>query len=88
LASSPSSAVSQHKSYFHIPLLATSIPGIVVLYLSTALFGIGWLVLPWLIPTEVYLSTRRAQGATASIVVWRFANFAVTLPTPIMFNNL
>ncbi|KAK7894211.1 hypothetical protein LTR67_005969 [Exophiala xenobiotica] len=71
-----------------IPLLATGVPGIVVLYLATSVFGIGWLVPPWLIPTEIYPSTARAQGAAVSVIVWGLANFAVTLLTPIMFNNL
>lgn len=80
--------LATNKSELKIPLLATGIPGIVVLYLATAVFGIGWLVPPWLVPTEIYPSTCRAQGAAVSVVVWGFANFAVTLLTPIMFNNL
>jgi len=71
-----------------IPLLATGIPGIIVLYLATSVFGIGWLVPPWLVPTEIYPSTARAQGAAISVVIWGLANFAVTLLTPIGFNNL
>ncbi|KAJ9603958.1 hypothetical protein H2200_011480 [Cladophialophora chaetospira] len=71
-----------------IPLLATGIPGIIVLYLATSVFGIGWLVPPWLIPTEIYPSTARAQGAAISVIIWGLANFAVTLLTPIGFNNL
>ncbi|ETI23859.1 hypothetical protein G647_05666 [Cladophialophora carrionii CBS 160.54] len=71
-----------------IPLLATGVPGIVVLYLATSVFGVGWLVPPWLIPTEIYPSTARAQGAAISVIVWGLANFAVTLLTPIGFNNL
>ena len=70
------------------PLLATGIPGIVVLYLATSVFGIGWLVPPWLIPTEIYPSSARANGAAISVVIWGLANFAVTLLTPILFNNL
>jgi len=77
-----------HQSKLQIPLLATGIPGIVVLYLATAVFGIGWLVPPWLIPTEIFPSSARANGAAISVVVWGFANFAVTLLTPIMFTNL
>ena len=71
-----------------IPLLATGIPGIVVLYLATSVFGIGWLVPPWLIPTEIYPSTARAKGSAISVIIWGLANFAVTLLTPIGFNNL
>lgn len=41
-----------------------------------------------LIPTEIYPTTARAQAAAVSVVIWGLANFAVTLLTPIMFNNL
>ena len=71
-----------------IPNLAVSIPGSVALFIATAMFGIGWLSEPWLIPTEIYPSTSRAQGSAISVVVWGIANFAVTLLTPIGFNNL
>ncbi|KEF61291.1 uncharacterized protein A1O9_02856 [Exophiala aquamarina CBS 119918] len=71
-----------------MPLLATGTPGITVLYLATSVFGIGWLVPPWLIPTKIFPSTARAQGAAISVVVWGIANFAVTLLTPIGFNSL
>lgn len=71
-----------------IPNLAASIPGIVVLYIATAMFGIGWLATVWLIPTEIFPSTARAQGSAVSVVMWGLANFAVTLLTPIGFNTL
>ncbi len=71
-----------------VPNLAVSIPGSVVLFIATAIFGIGWLSEVWLIPTEIYPSTSRAQGSAVSVVVWGIANFAVTLLTPIGFNNL
>ncbi|EXJ56244.1 uncharacterized protein A1O5_12700 [Cladophialophora psammophila CBS 110553] len=71
-----------------IPLLATAIPGVSALYLATAVFGISWLVPPWLIPTEIYPSTARAQGASVSVVVWGLANCAVTFLTPIGFEGL
>lgn len=80
--------LATHKDDLHVSLLATGIPGIVVLYILTAVFGIGWLVPPWLVPTEIYPSTCRAQGPAVSVVIWGFANFVVTLLTPIMFNNL
>ncbi|KAK6367957.1 hypothetical protein LTS17_010110 [Exophiala oligosperma] len=80
--------LAYNRGALSIPLLATGVPGIVVLYLATSVFGIGWLVPPWLIPTEIYPSTARAQGAAISVIVWGLANFAVTLLTPIMFNNL
>ena len=71
-----------------IPNLGVSIPGCVTLFVATAAFGIGWLSQVWLIPTEIYPSTARAQGAAISVVIWGLANFAVTLLTPIGFNNL
>jgi Sugar (and other) transporter len=80
--------LAMHRSALHIPLLATGIPGIITLYLATAVFGVCWLTPPWLIPTEIYPSTARAQGAAVSVIIWGLANFAVTLLTPIGFNNL
>lgn len=68
--------------------IAIGIPGVIILYLATSTFGICWLVPPWLVPTEIYPSSARAQGAAISVVVWGLANFAVTLLTPIVFNNL
>lgn len=80
--------LAQSKDKLGIPLLATGIPGTIVLYLATSVFGIGWLVPPWLIPTEIYPSSARANGAAISVVIWGFANFGITLITPILFNNL
>ena len=71
-----------------IPNLAVSVPGSICLYVATGMFGIGWLSEVWLIPTEIFPSTARAQGAAISVVIWGLANFAVTLLTPIGFNNL
>ncbi|KAI4763362.1 general substrate transporter [Aureobasidium sp. EXF-3400] len=71
-----------------IPEVAVAIPGIVALYVATGAFGIGWLATIWLIPTEIFPTTARAQGTAVSVVVWGLANFAVTLLTPILFNNL
>jgi sugar porter (SP) family MFS transporter len=71
-----------------IPDLAVEIPGSIILYVATAIFGIGWLATVWLIPTEIYPSTARAQGSAVSVIIWGLANFAVTLLTPIGFNNL
>lgn len=68
--------------------LAPAIPGIVALYLATGAFGIGWLATVWLIPTEIFPTTARAQGTAVSVIIWGLANFAVTLLTPILFNNL
>ena len=71
-----------------IPVDAVAIPGIVVLFIATGAFGIGWLATPWLIPTEIYPTSARAQGTAVSVIVWGLANFTITLITPIMFNNL
>ena len=71
-----------------IPALAAAIPGSIILFVATAIFGIGWLSTVWLIPTEIYPSTARAQGSAVSVIIWGLANFAVTLLTPIGFNNL
>lgn len=81
-------ALAMNSNQLGIPNRAVSIPGSIVLYVATGFFGIGWLSQPWLIPTEIYPSTARAQGAAISVVVWGLANFAVTLLTPIGFNNL
>lgn len=80
--------LAYHAPDLDISPLPAGIPGIVLLYVATSIFGITWLVPPWLIPTEIYPSTARAQGAAISVVVWGFANFAVTLLTPIGFNSL
>ena len=77
-----------HSTNIGISSLTPGILGTIILYLSTSTFGIGWLVPPWLIPTEIYPSTARAQGAAISVIIWGLANFAVTLLTPIGFNNL
>lgn len=71
-----------------IPILAPAIPGIIALFVATAAFGIGWLATIWLIPTEIFPTSARAQGTAVSVVVWGLANFAITLITPILFNNL
>ena len=71
-----------------VPQLPLTILGSITLYIATAAFGIGWLPQPWLIPTEIYPSTARAQGAAVSVVIWGFANFAVTFLSPLLFNNL
>ncbi|KAI9845149.1 MAG: hypothetical protein M1837_005034 [Sclerophora amabilis] len=80
--------LAMNADQLNIELLSVAIPGIVILFIATATFGIGWLSTVWLIPTEIYPSSARAQGAAISVVVWGIANFAVTLLTPIGFNNL
>ncbi|KAJ1325906.1 MFS transporter SP family sugar:H+ symporter [Microdochium nivale] len=67
--------------------LVVEICGSVTLFAATAIFGICWLATVWLIPTEIYPSAARAQGSAVSVIVWGLANFAVTLITPILFNN-
>ena len=71
-----------------VPKAPFAILGVICLYVYTSAFGIGWLAEPWLIPTELYPSPARAKGAAISVVVWGFANFAITFLTPILFNNL
>jgi Sugar (and other) transporter len=84
---SPQLYLPLHLS-LHLSLPAVGVPGTVILFLATSTFGISWLVPPWLIPTEIYPSTARARGSAISVIVWGLANFAVTLLTPIGFNNL
>lgn len=81
-------ALAMNSTSLHISPHSVGIPGVVILYLATSTFGIGWLVPPWLIPTEIYPSSARAQGSAISVIIWGLANFAVTLLTPIGFNNL
>ncbi|KAF2190695.1 MFS monosaccharide transporter-like protein [Zopfia rhizophila CBS 207.26] len=77
-----------NSSSLHIPGLAPAILGTITLFIATGAFGIGWLATVWLIPTEIYPTTARAQGTAISVIIWGFANFTITLLTPIMFNNL
>lgn len=79
-------AMDAHK--YNIPILAPAIPGVISLFVATGAFGIGWLATVWLIPTEIYPTTARAQASAISVIIWGLANFAITLLTPIMFNNL
>lgn len=71
-----------------IPDLAVEIPGSIILFTATGIFGVGWLATVWLIPTEIYPIGARAKGSAVSVIVWGFANFAITLLTPLGFNNL
>ena len=80
--------LAQNAEKLNIPDEPIAIVGGVVLFLATGAFGIGWLSQPWLIPTEIFPSTSRAQGSAISVIIWGLANFAVTLLTPIGFNNL
>ena len=76
------------ESSIHVPMIIPGVLGSVVLFVATGAFGIGWLTPVWLVPTEIYPTTARAQGTAISVIIWGLANFAVTLLTPIMFNNL
>ena len=80
--------LAQNSGKLGLPELPIAVVGGVFLFIATGFFGICWLSQPWLIPTEIYPSTSRAQGAAISVVIWGLANFAVTLLTPIGFNNL
>ncbi|GAP87997.1 putative MFS monosaccharide transporter [Rosellinia necatrix] len=71
-----------------VSVLAVEIFGSIVLFVATAIFGICWLATVWLIPTEIYPNGARALGSSVSVVTWGLANFAITLLTPLMFNNL
>lgn len=80
--------LAQDADKYKLPVKPLAIAGSIVLYIATGAFGIGWLSEVWLIPTEIFPSTSRAQGSAISVVIWGIANFAVTLLTPIGFNNL
>ncbi|KAF2172916.1 hypothetical protein M409DRAFT_16871 [Zasmidium cellare ATCC 36951] len=77
-----------HADDLKIHTNAVAVPGIVVLFIATGAFGIGWLTPVWLIPTEIYPTAARAQGTAVSVIIWGLANFTITLLTPLMFNNL
>ena len=80
--------LSKNSYELDIPKLGPAFPGTVALFLATGSFGIGWLVPPWLVPSEIFPTTARARGTAISVIIWGIANFAVTLLTPIMFENL
>ncbi|KAF2257119.1 general substrate transporter [Trematosphaeria pertusa] len=80
--------LAKNSSKIDIPTFVPGLLGTIVLFIATGAFGIGWLATVWLIPTEIYPTTARAQGTAISVIVWGIANFAVTFLTPLMFNNL
>lgn len=80
--------LAAHAPEFGIDQQAVAIPGVVALFVATGAFGIGWLATVWLVPTEIFPTTARAQAAAVSVIVWGLANFAITFVTPILFNNL
>lgn len=77
-----------HAADLKIDETGVAAPGIVTLFVATGAFGVGWLATVWLVPTEIFPTTARAQAAAVSVIIWGIANFAITLLTPIMFNNL
>ncbi|KAH8730632.1 general substrate transporter [Phaeosphaeriaceae sp. PMI808] len=80
--------LSENSSKLHIPIYIPGIIGTVVPFIATGAFGIGWLATVWLIPTEIFPTTCRAQGTAISVIIWGLANFAIAFLTPFMFNNL
>ena len=80
--------LAQNANHLGLPIMPLAIIGGIFLFIATGIFGIGWLAEVWLIPTEIFPSTSRAQGSAISVIIWGLANFAVTLLTPILFNNL
>lgn len=80
--------LAKNSSSLHIHTLLPGLLGTTVLFIATGAFGIGWLATVWLIPTEIYPTTARAQGTAISVIIWGLANFAITFLTPVMFNNL
>lgn len=80
--------LGMNSSALGIPNQPVAILGSVSLFIATGAFGIGWLATVWLIPTEIFPTTARAQASAISVIIWGLANFAITLLTPIMFNNL
>lgn len=80
--------LAENSSKLHIPISIPGTIGTVILFIATGAFGIGWLSTVWLIPTEIYPTSARAQGTAISVIIWGLANFAITFLTPVMFNNL
>jgi hypothetical protein len=80
--------LSENASKIDMPVYVSGIIGTVILFIATGAFGIGWLATVWLIPTEIFPTTCRAQGTAISVIIWGLANFAITFLTPVMFNNL
>ncbi|KAF2422080.1 general substrate transporter [Tothia fuscella] len=80
--------LSMNSDDLGIQIMGPAIAGVVTLYIATGAFGIGWLATVWLIPTEIFPTSARGQASAISVIVWGLANFAVTLLTPVIFNNL
>ncbi|PSN69017.1 general substrate transporter [Corynespora cassiicola Philippines] len=80
--------IANNSKALSVPTIIPGTIGTVILFIATGAFGIGWLATVWLIPTEIYPTTARAQGTAISVIIWGLANFAITFLTPVMFNNL
>ena len=80
--------LAANAATLHIPIYIPGVIGTVILFVATGAFGIGWLSTVWLIPTEIFPTTARAQGTAISVIIWGLANFGITFLTPVLFNNL
>ncbi|CAO2651128.1 Nn.00g094250.m01.CDS01 [Neocucurbitaria sp. VM-36] len=80
--------LAANASNLHIAVYVPGVIGTVILFVATGAFGIGWLSTVWLVPTEIFPTTARAQGTAISVIIWGLANFAITFLTPVLFNNL
>jgi len=80
--------LAANSKKLHIPIMVPGTLGTITLFIATGAFGIGWLSTVWLIPTEIFPTTARAQGTAISVIIWGVANFAITFLTPVLFNNL
>ncbi|KAF2097960.1 MFS monosaccharide transporter-like protein [Rhizodiscina lignyota] len=80
--------LAMHSGSLHVYQPLVAIFGTVALFIATGAFGIGWLSTVWLVPTEIFPTTARAQAAAVSVIIWGFANFAITFLTPVMFTYL
>ena len=80
--------LAENSDKLDIAIYIPGIIGTVILFVATGAFGIGWLATVWLIPTEMFPTTCRAQASAISVIIWGLANFAITFLTPVMFNNL
>lgn len=80
--------LASHSPSLRLSPFVPGLLGTIILFIATGAFGIGWLATVWLIPTEIYPTTARAQGTAISVIIWGFANFTITFLTPVMFNHL
>ncbi|KAI8097542.1 general substrate transporter [Halteromyces radiatus] len=57
-------------------------------FIYTAFFGMTWLTVPWLYPTEIFPTKVRAKGGAWSVVGWSVGNALVMEITPPMIQNI